>query len=87
MPLIGLIILTPSSDSPSSGIISYTGAWCFWYDESMCDTNGLSLGRKLQDSSRAFACQNSLSYFTCTGFTTNFSLEETRNLSSVETQK
>ena len=48
--------------SSSSGIVSVTIEWCFWYDEITCPTKGQSEGRKVQADSTAFACHFSLSF-------------------------
>ena len=53
----------------------------------MCETNGLSLGKKLHETSKALACQNSLSFFLLIGSLFGSSLTWTKNLNSVEIQK
>ena len=55
-------------------------------------TSGLSLGKKLQEISKALPCQNSLSALTYAGSNPgsakeSLSFEFDKNLSSVETQK
>ena len=60
-PFWALNISTSSSTSLSSGILSFHGEWCFWYELTMCFTRGAFDGRKLTASSTAFPCQNSAS--------------------------
>lgn len=50
-------------------------------------TKGDSEGKKVQESSSAFACQNSLSHLTYTGSILGLSFKVIKKRSSVDTQK